>query len=189
MRLRTAIIVSAWLAMWTAPGGAAAQVARQGSANTNRDPNAFTSPMILEASFVAADRSIWGSTSWHEGPDYKALGKYTCDGIALRGDPDKKTNEAATGLAMRARELPGGKLELTVGLWLLNPSHNHDKLVTVFLEVLDGAEVVASTTFGPIEIEDKGRARPVSFPFVIPTAVLKAEPAMKMRLTVTTKDD
>jgi len=145
--------------------------------------------MVLEASFVAADRSIWGDKSWHEGPDYKALGQYTCDGIALRGDPDRKTNEAATGLAMRAKELPGGKLEITIGLWLLNPSHNHDKLVTVFLEVLDGAEVVARTTLGPIEVEDKGRTRPVSFPFVIPTAVLKTDRAMKMRLTVTTKDD
>ena len=189
MRLRTvSIFLFAGLAVLTLQGGAVAQVARQGSA-TKPDPNAFTSPMVLEASFVAADRSIWGSTSWHEGPDYKALGKYTCDGIALRGDPDKKTNEAATGLAMRAKELPGGKLEVTVGLWLFNPSHNHDKLVTLFLEVLDGAEVVASTTLGPIEVEDKGRARQVSFPFVMPTAVLKAEPAMKMRLTMTTKDD
>jgi hypothetical protein len=96
-------IVAIWLAVLTIHGGAAAQVARQGPA----DPNVFTSPMVLEASFVAADRSIWGDKGWHEGPDYKALGKYTCDGVALRGDPDRTTNEVATGLAMRARELPG----------------------------------------------------------------------------------
>jgi hypothetical protein len=148
MRLRIISIFSIWLAVLTIPGGAAAQVARQGPA----DPNVFTSPMVLEASFVAADRSIWGDKSWHEGPDYKALGKYRCDGIALRGDPDRNTKEVATGLAMRAKELPGGKLEVTIGLWLLNPSHNHDKLVTLLVEVLDGAEVVASTTLGPIEV-------------------------------------
>ena len=185
MNLRVARLVSTCLTVLTLQSTAVAQVARQG---TNPDPNAFTSPMVLEASFVAADRSIWGNKSWHEGPDYKALGKYTCDGVALRGDPDPKTKEAATGLALRARELPGGKLEVTIGFWLLNPSHNHDKRITVFLEVLDGAEVVAHTTLGPIEVEDKGHTKPVSFPFVIPTAVLTTEQAMKMRLTVTAKD-
>ena len=144
--------------------------------------------MVLEASFVAADRSIWGDKSWHEGPDYKALGKYTCDGVALRGDPDKKTNEVTTGLAMRARELPGDKLEVTIGFWLLNPSRNHDKLVTMIVEVLDGAEVVARTTLGPMEVEDKGHTQARSFPFVMPTAVIKNE-AMRIRLTMTTKDD
>jgi hypothetical protein len=46
---------------------------------------------------------------------------------------------------------------------------------------------VASTTLGPMEVEDKGHTQARSFPFVIPTAVIKAE--MKMRLTMTTKDD
>ena len=188
MRLRIISIFAVWLAVLTIHGGAAAQVARQGTADTSPDPNAFKSPMVVEASFVAADRSIWGDKSWHEGPDYKALGKYTCDGVALRGDPDRKTKEVATGLAMRARELPGDKLEVTIGLWLLNPSHNHDKLVTILVEVLDGAEVVARTTLGPIEVEDKGHAQARTFPFVIPTAVIKTD-AMKMRLTMTTKDD
>ena len=89
---------------------------------------------------------------------------------------------------MRARELPGDKLEVTIGLWLLNPSHNHDKLVTILVEVLDDAEVVARTTLGPMKVEDKGHTQARSFPFVMPTAVIKTE-AMRMRLTMTTKDD
>jgi len=186
MRLTVVSVFSAWLAVLTIHGGAAAQVARQGIPVTS--PNAFTSPMVLEASFVAADRSIWGDKSWHEGPDYKALGKYTCDGIALRGATDKQTNEAATGLAMRAREISGDKLEVTIGLWLLNPSRNHDKLVTILVEVLDDAEVVARTTLGPMEVEDKGHTQARSFPFVMPTAVIK-NAAMRMRLTMTTRDD
>ena len=60
-------LCSAWLALLAFPGSAVAQVARQGSAGTNPDPNAFTSPMVLEASFVAADRAIWGDKSWHRG--------------------------------------------------------------------------------------------------------------------------
>ena len=90
---------------------------------------------------------------------------------------------------MRAREISGDKLEVTIGLWLLNPSRNHDKLVTILVEVLDDAEVVARTTLGP----DGGRrqrahAEPGRFPFVMPTAVIK-NAAMRMRLTMTTRDD
>jgi hypothetical protein len=188
MRLRFVSVFSAWLAVLTIHGAAVAQVARQGTPVTPTDPNAFTSPMVLEASFAAADRSIWGDKSWHEGPDYKALGKYTCDGVALRGDTDKKTKEVGTGLAMRAREISGGKLEVTIGLWLFNPAHNHDKLVIILVDVLDGADVVARTTLGPIEVEDKGHTQARSFPFVMPAAVIKND-AMRMRLTMTTKDD
>ena len=54
MRLRVVSVFSVWLAVLTIHGGAAAQVARQGIPVTS--PNAFTSPMVLEASFVAADR-------------------------------------------------------------------------------------------------------------------------------------
>ena len=168
---------------------ASAQVVRQGNAGENRDPNAFTSPMVIEAGFVAADRTIWGDKAWHEGPDYKGLGKYTCDGIALRGDIDPKTKENTTGIAMKARSIGQGRLEVTVGLWLFNPKNNHDKSVTLLLEVLDGSKVVAQTTFNSISVEDKGRATARSFPFVVPMDVLKDPPAMKMRLTMTTKDD
>src|SRR3954465_2422241 len=127
MRLRAVIVFWSLIAVLTLQGAAAAQVARQGTP----EPNAFVSPMVLEASFVAADRSIWGDKSWHEGPDYKALGKYTCDGVALRGDPDRQGKAATTGVAMRAREISDGKLEVTIGLWLFNPAHNHDKVVTL----------------------------------------------------------
>lgn len=183
MRFRAVTVFSSLVAVLTIQGAAAAQVARQGTP----DPNAFVSPMVLEASFVAADCSIWGDKSWHEGPDYKALGQFTCDGVALRGDPDRQTKAATTGLAMRAREIPDGKLEVTIGLWLLNPARNHDKLVTILVEVLDGADVVAHTTRDKIEVEDKGHARAASFPFVMPTAAIKTE-GMKIRLTMSTKD-
>jgi hypothetical protein len=183
MRVRNVTVVSSLLAVLTIQGAAAAQVARQGAP----DSNAFVSPMVLEVSFVAADRSIWGDKAWHEGPDYQGIGKFTCDGVALRGDPDRQTKAARTGLAMKAREISDGKLEVTLGLWLLNPARNHDKLVTILVEVLDGAEVVAHTTLDKIEIEDKGHARAGSFPFVMPTAAIKSE-GMKMRLTMTTRD-
>ena len=168
---------------------ASAQVVRQGDPSVQTDPNAFKSPMVIEASFVAADRSIWGDKSWHEGPDYKALGKYTVDGISLRGNIDPKTKETGAGIAMQAREVGNGILEVTVGLWLFNPKNNHDKRVTVLLDVLDGSQVVAHATSNSLEIEDKGRPRFEKFSFTMPVNVLKAEPAMKMRLTVTTKDD
>ena len=52
MRLRIVSVFSAWLAVLTIHGGAVAQVVRQGTPEPN--PNAFTSPMVVEASFVAA---------------------------------------------------------------------------------------------------------------------------------------
>jgi hypothetical protein len=39
-----------------------------------------------------------------------------------------------------------------------------------------------------LRFEDKGHAQARTFPFVIPASVIKTE-AMKMRLTMTTKDD
>ena len=75
-------------------------------------------------------------------------------------------------------------------MWLFNPKNNHDKSVTLLLEVLDGSKVVAQTTFNSIDVEDKGRATSRSFPFVVPMDVLKEDAsAMKMRLTMTTKDN
>jgi hypothetical protein len=165
------------------------QVARQGRVDADGDVNAFHSPMVLEASFVAASRSIWGKKGWFEGPDYIGLSKYSCDGVFLRGDVDGKTHEPTTGIAMHARELKGGQLEVTVGLSFLNPSHNHDKLVTVFLEIIDASHKVVETTFGPISVEDKGHAQHFSFPIVMPVSAVKDDGSMKMRLTVSTRDD
>ena len=188
MRLRVVSVFVAWLAVLTIHGGAVAQVARQGTAVTPPDPNAFTSPMVLEASFVAADRSIWGDTSWHEGPDYKALGKYTCDGVALRATRTKRPEKSQPDSRCAPGNFPEASWKSPSGCGCSTLLDNHDKLVTILVDVLDGAEVVACTTLGPIEVEDKGHTQARTFPFVIPTSVIKTE-AMKIRLTMTTKDD
>ncbi len=164
-----------------------AQTARQGDANANSTPTAFHSPMVLETVFVLADRAMWGGTALVQ--EYNALGKYTCDGLALRGNTvNTVTGAWQSGLWMKARELANGKLEVSITVLVFNPKHNHDKKVTIFFEILDGDRVVATTTLGPFEVEDKGHAQDGSTRFALPTDTLKNDPPMKLRITMTAKD-
>lgn len=166
-----------------------AQTATQGNLNTNPIPTAFHSPMVLETMFVAADRAMWGKKDWHTIPEYNALGKYTCDGLTLRGGIiNKKTGAWPSGLLMKAKELAGGNLEISIMVWVFNPEHNHDKAVTLFFEILDGDRVVGTTTLGPLGVEDKGRPKGGSKKLVLPIEALKNDPRMKLRITMTTTD-
>jgi hypothetical protein len=66
---------------------------------------------------------------------------------------------------MHARELKDDRLEVEVRFRLWNPKSNHDKLVTIFLEVLgDDGMVIATTTAGPWSVEDKGHSYEESAP-------------------------
>jgi hypothetical protein len=164
-----------------------AQTARQGDRNASYTPTAFHSPMVLETPFVLADRAMWAGTDLVQ--EYNALGKYTCDGLALRGRiVNKHTGEWQSGLWMKAKERAGGKLEITIRVLVRNPKHNHDKHVTIFFEVIDGDQVVATTTLGPVEVEDKGWSQGFSTKLVLPTDALKDDPPMKLRITMTAKD-
>lgn len=164
-----------------------AQVAKQGELNANVAATAFQSPMVLETVFVLADHAMWRGTSLVQ--EYNALGKYTCDGLALRGNiVNKETGAWQSGLAMTAKELAGGKLEISINVLVFNPKHNHDKRVTMFFEILDGNLVVATKTLGPFEVEDKGKASDASTKLVLPTDMLKNDPPMKLRITMTAKD-
>jgi hypothetical protein len=162
-----------------------AQTAKQGELNST--PTTFHSPMVLETVFVLADRAMWRGTNLVQ--EYNALGKYTCDGLALRGNIlNKETGAWQSGLWMMATELAGGKLEISIKVLVFNPKHNHDKAVTMLFEILDGDRVVATKTLGPFEVEDKGHAQNASTKLVLPTDTLKNDPPMKLRITMTAKD-
>jgi len=164
-----------------------AQTARQGDRNANYTPTAFRSPMVLETPFVLADPAMWGGTDLVQ--EYNDLGKYTCDGLALRGRIlDKKTGEWQSGLWMKAKERGGGKLEISIRVLVRNPKHNHDKHVTIFFEIIDRDQVVAATTLGPVEVEDKGWSQDFSTKLLLPIDTLKSDPTMKLRITMTAKD-
>jgi hypothetical protein len=195
--MRTRVIV---LALGLIAGSTAfrAQVVKQGDPDAKLSPTAFHSPMIIETVFAAVDRSLWSQavqpsgrveTAWFEAPEYNALGKFTCDGIAFHGNfIDRKKETWKSGLAMQARTQPGDQAEVTIRVSLFNPENNHDKSVTLFLEFLNGSDVAASTTMGPLKVEDKGHGYDAQARMTLPISALKTEPPTKLRITMSAKD-
>jgi hypothetical protein len=169
---------------------ARAQVVKQGKPGDSQDPAAFRSPMVIETVFAAANRTLWNQSSdWFEVPEYKELGKYSCEGIAFHGNLSKDGNDWDSGLSMRVRPRPENRAEVTIRIRLLNPRHNHDKTVTMQLEVMNGTDVVATRKMGPLDVEDKGHAFTSETTMTLPLDILKSDPITKLRITMTAEDD
>ena len=147
------------------------------------------SPLTLEMDMAAADRSLWGEGKWFSTPEYRAVGKLTCDGVSLRANYSKRRGTWGSGLEMAARERRDGTVEVKVRATVNNPNDNEDKNITVRLEVLNGDDLVQSGTIGPIEAEDNGNDVGGQTTLVIPAAALKTTPMTRLRITVTVKDD
>lgn len=183
-----------------------AQIATQGDARTRADPTEFHSPMVLSTVFAAADPSLWVSDawtpedhkSWRKGafttPEYHDLGKFTCDGLSLRGDYNNRKNTWESGLSMEVHKLAGQRVEVRIRATVTNPGHGHnvhDKVATLVLDVLNGEESVASTTMaikvsaswvGKVEDNDR-EAR-----LVLAADNLKTNPVTRLRITMSTRD-
>jgi hypothetical protein len=184
------ILVLAVVGGMTVP--ARGQTAKQGDPGHPADQTVFTSPMVLETAFAASDRSLWkrrdlreGGRDWFTVPEYQQLGKFRCDGVSLRGDTDRK-HEWDSGLYMSARELPDGGVD--VGIWakVFNPRQNHDKLVTLFLEVVNGETVSAKVAMPPIKVRDRAEPEDGKASLLLPASALL--PTTKLRITVTTQN-
>lgn len=167
-----------------------AQVVTQGEPGSSQDPNAFRSPMVVETVFAAANRSLWKQPGdWFDVPEYKQLGKFSCEGVVFHGNVSKDGSEWESGLAMRVRLQPDNRAEVTIRVKLLNPRHNHDKSVTILMEVLNGTEVAASRKLGPLDVEDKGHAFTSETRITVPLDALKTDPMTKLRITMTATND
>ncbi len=90
---------------------------------------------------------------------------------------------------MRVRLQPDNRAEVTIRVKLLNPRHNHDKSVTILMEVLNGTEVAASRKLGPLDVEDKGHAFTSETRITVPLDALKTDPMTKLRITMTATND
>ncbi len=184
-----------------------AQTVKQGEASAVPViPNAFNSPMVIETVFPAADPSLWmefqsleefkpGKSThgklgkWFSVPEWYALGKFTCDGVSLREEAKKNGTWEEPGLRMRVRWLGTGaaeRAEVTVEATLYNPKNNHDKMVTLHFEVLSGENsiAVASLTMKAPDNAKSGNNGDVTFVF----SKDELRSAMKLRITITTKD-
>ena len=170
---------------------AAAQAARQGDASNEK--TTFTSPMVLETVFAAADRSLWDPAkghvagAWFSTEDYRGLGRFSCDGVYLRSDFKRKQGTWKPGLEMSVKEGEGGQVQVKVRATADNPKDNRDRKVDILFEVMNGEKVIASASDskGIEEGDEKG----ITVNFTLPAADLIAEPMTKLRLTVKTLRD
>ena len=163
---------------------AAAQAASQGDASNEK--TTFTSPMVLETVFAAADRSLWDPAkghvagAWFSTEDYRGLGRFSCDGVYLRSDFKRKQGTWKPGLEMSVEEREGGQVQ--VRATADNPKDNRDRKVDILFEVMNGEKVIASAS-DSTGIEE-GDAKGITVSFTLPAADLIADPMTKLRLTV-----
>jgi len=136
--------------------------------------------------------AFWAS-DWFAAPEWVGLGKYSCDNVVLHGNLTNRATTGAdweTGLSMRVRDLRngfvGGNLELRFRATAFNPARNHDKSVTIVVDMLNEAKVIGTGTIGPFIVEEGG-SESAETKIVLPMTDLRD--ATKVRLTVTTKDE
>jgi hypothetical protein len=165
------------------------QQAQQGVASAPVGGTSFNSPMVLTASLAAVDRSLWGKGDWFSIEEYRELGKFTCDGVSLRRpDVGLIKKPWKSGLELAARLKDAGTVEVRVRLNVYNPAANHDKSVTVVIELLDGAVMLQSWTVGPLKVEDKGTGVKGYTALLVPLDRLIRQPFLSLRLTVMARD-
>lgn len=162
-----------------------AQTAKQGdAASLPADPTEFHSPMVLETAFAAGDRTLWNGGKAFSLPEWWELGKYKCDGVSVRMDPDRK-RQWDPGLEMRVRDVPGQKVEVKLEIGVRNPKHNLDKMVDLFLEVMNGEEVIGSKSLS-IKAKDNGEGNQEDIKWTFPANEL--HPSTKLRITMKTRN-
>ncbi|SRR6266498_751879 len=143
---------------------------RQGDPKKDQ-PHDFRSPMILETSFP--DPKTW-TGEWFTNQDYRDLEKYRCDGIRI------------VELFANVRPVKGGEFTILIVRFrakVLNPDGNHDKEVVVRFDVKNGEDVVRSTEFGPVKVEESNSVKREVF-VTVPTGELKSDSRTGLVITV-----
>jgi hypothetical protein len=164
-------------------------------------PNAFRSPMVIETAFPA-NPSLWMDTDslagfqpgrsnrgelgkWFSIPEWYALGKFTCDGVSLRGDARSDGSWNDAGLTMRVKPQRGAFLVMLAAT-IHNSELNPDKTATVSFEVFNTDGVIAKDSVR-IQTKDNGRGgHSGNVKLVLSKNQLAS--ATKLRITTTTAD-
>ena len=152
------------------------------------ESSVFSSPMIITTAFAAADRSLWGNGDWFSVDDYKDLGRFTCEGVSIRREYSHRRQTWDSGLELAARVKSPGVVQVRARVSVYNPKDNHDKVVTVLLEIMDGDQVLKSATVGPVKIEDNGGEEDERVALLVPMELLEKQPSPTLRLTVVAKN-
>ena len=183
MRNRTLGHCTLVLVLVLSLSSAIAQEVRQGTFGAAGSTQ-FKSPMVLTVPFAATDSSIWGRGGWWVIDEYKKIGKFTCDGVSIRRDYSNRKQNWVPGLELSVRTKGPDLVQVKARVSIYNPEHNHDKAVTVLLEVLDGDQVVQTATVGPILAKDNGGEEDERASMLVPTELLRKQPSPTLRLTV-----
>ena len=152
------------------------------------ESSVFNSPMIITTAFAATNRALWGDGGWFAVDDYKKLGRFTCEGVSIRRDYSHRGQTWDAGLELAARVKSPGVVQVKARVSVYNPKHNHDKAVTVLLEIMDGDQVLRTATVGPIKIEDNGGEEDERASLLVPMELLAKKPSPTLRLTVIAKN-
>lgn len=184
-----------------------AQSVKQGEVSAiPRSANAFRSPMIIETAFPGANSDIWKEKpgTWFTHPEWIALGKYTCDGVSLRvglpqmnrfRDPadltsDEELLRPRPAIKMKVqpkKDKNSSELELTFEFAVINPKANHDKIVSILIELLDSNGAAIQVASLEIKARDNAfQTEPEAVKVPMNDSNLKI--IQKMRLTVTTEN-
>jgi hypothetical protein len=144
-------------------------------------PLNITGPWSLSSAKFFGDGREWSIPEWY------ALGRDACDGIYLREEVTshgKKWEEA--GLRTEIRRIKSG-FEVTVEATLYNPKGNHDKLVTLFFEVLsaDGEKIATGSRVQKAPDNAKSGNNADAVFLLSPEEIQRVA---RLRLTMTTKD-
>lgn len=164
------------------------QTATQGDPAKVTNPTEFHSPMVLETAFPS-ENALHGGR-WVSLPEWVELGKFTCDGVALKGDRDESfywdrlnAEHWYPGLKMKMQQLANGNVGIDLQVRVNNPKHNEDKIVNVRVEIVNGVEVVAAEQ-ARIKAKDNGKANDALLTAVFPRASIR--PTTNLRITMTT---
>jgi hypothetical protein len=166
-----------------------AQTAHQGDPNSGIGSTDFHSPMVLDTIFAPADRALWDKGGWFTVKEYQELGRFTCDGVSLRSDYDRRKGTWDAGLEMAVKPLDDGKVRVKIRAIVYNPKHNHDKRVSLYFEIQNGDQRVETATMPPIKAEDKNDDFDGEVSVVVSADALKTDPMTRLRITMTTVDD
>ncbi len=148
----------------------------------------FTSPMILTTAFAATDRALWGNGHWFAVDEYKKLGRFSCDGVSIRRDYNHRKQTWDPGLELAVRVKSRDLVQVKARVSIYNPKHNHDKAVTVLLEIMDGDQVLQAATVGPIKAADDGDEEDETASLMMPAELLSKQPSPTLRVTVVARN-
>lgn len=141
-------------------------------------------PLVVDTEFAALDRALWGKGEWFSVPAYHALGEQAYDKVMIRRHQNDKAGTWDSGLEMSVAMKEEGTVLVKTRLTVLNPKGSHDKTVMVLVEVMQGTVTVRKANL-KMDVESR-EEKSSQATFTLPTDLLTSQPALSLRLTLTT---